>query len=110
MCTKRGTRPVHPGEVLRDEFDDLGLSGNAPSEALGAPASRATMILNGQRGESAETALRLARYCGIRPQLWLYLKTTWELRGAESVASSEIAKCVTPLQPAAQGAAADARS
>ena len=57
-------RPVHPGEILRQELDELGLSANALSKALGVPVNRVTMILNGQRGVCADTALRLARYFG----------------------------------------------
>ena len=80
MNTKNGMKPVHPGEVLRDELHELGLSANALSKALGVPVNRVTMILNGQRGVSADTALRLARYFGTTPQLWLNLQKTWELR------------------------------
>ncbi len=110
MSTRNGMRPVHPGEVLRDELNEAGLSANALSKALGVPANRMTMILNGQRGVSADTALRLARYFGTTPQLWLNLQKTWELRQAEMAAGHEIAKCVMPRQLAVTGAAADARS
>ena len=110
MNARNGMRPVHPGEVLRDELDVLGLSANALSKALGVPVNRVTMILNGQRGVSADTALRLARYFGTTPQLWLNLQKTWELRQAEIAAGHEIAKCVTPRKSAATGMAADARS
>ncbi|WP_343219055.1 HigA family addiction module antitoxin [Candidatus Palauibacter scopulicola] len=89
-------RPVHPGEVLREELDELGLSANALSKALGVPVNRVTMILNGQRGVSADTALRLATYFGTTPQLWLNLQKTWELRRTEIEAGREIAKEVTP--------------
>ena len=101
MNMKNGMRPVHPGEVLRDELDTLGLSANALSKALGVPVNRVTMILNGQQGVSADTALRLARYFGTTPQFWLNLQKTWELRQAEIDAGSEIAARVTPRQSAA---------
>ncbi len=101
-------RPVHPGEVLRDELDELGLPANALSRALGVPAKRMTRILNGQRGLSADTALRLARYFGTTPELWMNLQKTWELRQAEIAAGNEIAKCVMPRRTAATGATADA--
>ena len=110
MNARNGMRPVHPGEVLRDELEELGLSANALSKALGVPVNRVTMILNGQRGVSADTALRLARYFGMTPQLWLNLQKTWELRQAEIAAGHEIARCVTPRQSAAKGAVADAHS
>ena len=94
-------RPVHPGEVLRDELDELGLSANALSRALGVPVNRVTAILNGQRGVSADTALRLARYFGTTPQLWLNLQKTWELRRAEIQTGRAIAEQVAPRQSAA---------
>ena len=83
MSFKNGMRPVHPGEILRDELEALGLSANALSKALGVPVNRITAILNGQRGVTANTALRLARYFGTTPQLWLNLQKTWELRREE---------------------------
>ncbi len=86
MNTRNGMRPVHPGEILRDEIEALDLSAHALSKALGVPVNRVTMILNGQRGVSADTALRLARYFGTTPQLWMNLQKTWELRQAEIAA------------------------
>ena len=101
MNAKNAMRPVHPGEVLRDELDELGLSANALSRALGVPVNRVTAILNGQRGVSADTALRLARYFGTTPQLWLNLQKTWELRRAEIQSGRAIAEQVAPRQSAA---------
>ena len=101
MNTRNGMRPVHPGEILRDEIDALDLSANALASALGVPVNRVTMILNGQRGVSADTALRLARYFGTTPQLWMNLQKTWELRRAEIKAGREIVERVTPRQPPA---------
>ena len=94
-------RPVHPGEILRGELDELGLSASALSRALGVPVYRVTMILNGQRGVSADTVLRLGRYFGTTPQFWMKLQQTWELRRAEIAAGRETAMCVKPWQPAA---------
>ena len=90
MNTKNGMRAVHPGEILRDELDEGGLSANAFSKALGVPLNPVTMILNGQRGVSADTALRIARYFGTTPQLWINLQQTWALRQAEIVAGGGI--------------------
>ena len=101
MNPKNGMRPVHPGEILRDELDALELSANGLSKALDVPVNRVTTILNGQRGVSADTALRLARYFGTSPQLWLNLQKTWELRRAEIESGREIARRVTPRQTAA---------
>ena len=108
MNSKNRMKPVHPGEILRDELDALELSANALSKALDVPVNRVTKILNGQRGVSADTALRLGRYFGTTPELWLNLQKTWELRRAEIAAGREIAKCVMPRQAATTGAGADA--
>ena len=101
MNARNGMKPLHPGEILRGELDELGLSANALSKALGVPVNRVTMILNGQRGVSADTALRLARYFGTTPQLWLNLQKTWELRQAEMTVGRAIDETVVPRQSAA---------
>ena len=108
MNSKNGMKPVHPGEILRDELGALELSANALSKALNVPVKRVTKILNGQRRVSADTALRLGRYFGTTLELWLNLQKTWELRQAEIAAGREIAKCVMPRQAAATGAGSDA--
>ena len=100
MNAGNGMRPVHPGEILREEIETIELSANALSKALGVPVNRITMILNGQRGVSADTALRLARYFGTTPQLWLNLQKTWELRRAEIEKGRKIAERVR-LRPSA---------
>ena len=101
MNPRNGMRPVHPGEILREEMDTLGLSANALSRALGVPVNRITLILNGRRGVSADTALRLARFFGTTPQLWMNLQKTWELRRAEIESGHEIAERVIPRETAA---------
>ena len=101
MDAKNGMRPVHPGEILREELDTLGLSANALARALGVPVNRVTLILNGRRGITADTALRLARYFGTTPQLWLNLQQTWELRRAEIETGDQIVAQVQPRQTAA---------
>ncbi len=101
MDAKNGMRPVHPGEILREELDTLGLSANALARALGVPVNRVTLILNGRRGITADTALRLARYFGTTPQLWLNLQQTWELRRAEIETGDQIVAQVQPRRPAA---------
>ena len=80
MRVSNGMRPVHPGEVLGEELEELGLSASALARALDVPTNRVTAILNGQRGISADTALRLSRYFSTTPQFWLNLQKTFELR------------------------------
>ena len=80
MDARNGMRPVHPGEILREELEAAGLLANALSRALGVPVNRVTTILSGQRSVTADTALRLARYFATIPQRWLNLQKTWDLR------------------------------
>ena len=89
-------RPVHPGEILGGELEELGLSANALAKALGVPTNRITAILKGQRGVTADTALRLSCYFGTTPQLWLNLQKTFELRVAEIRSGQDIAERVQP--------------
>ena len=96
MTMKNGMRPVHPGEILREELETMGLSANALSKKLDVPVNRITAILQGRRGVTANTALRLARFFGTTPQVWLNLQKTYELRREEIVAGREIAERVTP--------------
>ncbi len=100
MSAKYGTRPVHPGEILGEELQELGMSANALAGALGVPANRISAILKGQRGVTADTALRLSRYFGTTPQLWLNLQQSYELRVAELESAAEIELRVQPRQPA----------
>ena len=96
MNPMNGMPPVHPGEILADELDELGLSANAFASALGVPTNRITAILNGQRGVTADTALRLARYFGTGAQFWLNLQTTYELRRATLDSWAAIESTVQP--------------
>lgn len=72
--------PVHPGEVLQEEFiKPLGLSQNRLALAIGVPARRVNEIVLGRRGITADTALRLARFFGNSPQFWLGLQADYDL-------------------------------
>ena len=99
MNSGNGMQPVHPGEILGEELDERGLSASALAAAVGVPTNRVTAILNGQRGVTADTALRLARYFGTTPQLWLNLQKSFELRVAEIRSGSEITRQVQPAEP-----------
>ena len=94
MGMTNGMRPVHPGEILGEEIEELGLSATALAKALDVPTNRVTAILSGQRGVTADTALRLARYFGTTPQLWQNLQKTYELRVAEIESGPQIAERV----------------
>ncbi len=98
---KNGMRPVHPGEILREELEELGMSAKAIARELGVPQNRISDILRGRRGITADTALRLARYLNTTPQVWLNLQKTYELRVAELESGKDIAKRVKPRLKAA---------
>ena len=98
--SRNGMRPVHPGEILRDELEVLEMSAKAFAAALDVPGNRITAILNGQRSVSADTALRLSRYLGTTAEFWLNLQKTFELRTAEIKTGEQIAKRIKPRQAA----------
>jgi len=81
---KNAMRPIHPGEILREEYlVPLDMSANALAQAIGVPANRISAIVAGERGVTADTALRLARAFGTTPTFWLNLQQAYELRLAE---------------------------
>lgn len=89
--------PVHPGEILLGDFmEPLGLTQYALAKALGVPALRISQIVRGQRAISADTALRLSRYFGTRPEWWLDLQTHHDLELARDNLEVRIARTVRP--------------
>ena len=109
MSVNNGMRPVHPGEILGEELEELGMSVDALANALDIPADRIAAILEGKRGLPADvlqgkrgldTALRLSRYLGTTPQLWLNLQKTFELRVAEIETGKKITERVHPRETA----------
>ena len=98
---KDGLRPIHPGEILRDELDEIALSANAFAKALGVPANRITAILNKQRGLTADTALRLQRYFGTSARFWLNIQQSYDLKVAERDVGKAITRQVAPRRTAA---------
>ena len=95
---KNGLRPVHPGEVLREDYLlPLGLSANALAQALHVPASRINDITLERRGVTVDTAMRLARYFGGDVQTWMNLQTTYEIKVASKERAKRIAREVVPM-------------
>ncbi len=96
MATNK-MRPVHPGEVLREEYlAPLEMSVHALSLALRVPATRLHAIVNERRAVTADTAIRLARYFGGDPQSWMNLQTRYELRKAEIEKGAQIESEIEP--------------
>ena len=98
---KNGMRPVHPGEVLREDFLlPLGLSANRLAQALRVTTTRINDIVRERRGITPDTALRLARYFGGDAQSWLNLQQAYDLKVAEKAALPAILKEVRPMDRA----------
>jgi addiction module HigA family antidote len=94
---KNGMRPVHPGEILREDFlVPAGQSANALAKALNVPAPRINDIVRERRGISADTAMRLARYFGSDARSWLNLQAAYDLRVAEIENAKRIEREIAP--------------
>lgn len=98
MKIKNGMRPVHPGEVLREDFlRPAGLTANALAKRLRVPAPRINDVVRERRGVSADTAMRLARYFGGDARSWLNLQAIYDLRLAEIANARRIEREVMPI-------------
>ncbi len=94
---KKKITPLHPGEVLLEEFlKPMELSQNRLALALGVPPRRINEIALGKRGVTADTALRLARYFDMSPQFWLGLQMDYELDQAEDALAERLSREVRP--------------
>jgi addiction module HigA family antidote len=83
--------PIHPGEHLAEELRELGISAAELSRQIDVPVNRITGIIHGQRGITADTALRLGHWFGTSPQFWMNLQQLYELRLAETEVGAKIA-------------------
>lgn len=98
---KNGMRPVHPGEVLREDYlIPIGLSANALAKALHVPAPRINDIVRERRGITADTAMRLARYFGGDAQSWMNLQAIYDLRVAETSMTALNVDAIEPRKAA----------
>lgn len=90
-------RPIHPGEVLREEFlDPLGMTAHALAQALRVPAPRVNHLVRERRRVTPDTALRLARYFDTSPQFWLNLQASYDLKIVLREAGKRIEREVEP--------------
>ena len=91
MISEERLQPIHPGEVLSQEFLlPLGLSQNQLALAIRVPARRINEIVHGKRRITADTALRLARFFSMSPQFWLGLQTDYDLDVAEDAVGERL--------------------
>ena len=89
--------PIHPGEILREEFmAPMNVSINRLARDIAVPPGRISEIVNGRRGISADTALRLSRFFGVSAELWLGLQAEYDLRIARQQLGDEIEHRVHP--------------
>ncbi len=90
-------RPIHPGEILREEFlVPLGLSASALALELKVPAPRINDIVRERRAVTPDTALRLSRYFGTSPEFWMDLQTAFDLKTAAEDAGGKIKAEISP--------------
>ncbi|MDE0701131.1 MAG: HigA family addiction module antitoxin [Acidimicrobiaceae bacterium] len=91
-------RVVHPGEVLKGELDELGITPTELARQIAVPANRVTQIIAGKRSVTGDTALRFGHWFGVEPQFWMNLQAQYDL----AVASREVGKSVGTLPTAHQ--------
>jgi antitoxin HigA-1 len=88
-------QPIHPGEILFEEFmKPLRISINQLARDIAVPPGRISAIVNGQRAISADTALRLGKYFGVSPEVWVGLQGDYDLRIAQRTVGAEVEKRV----------------
>ena len=94
--------PIHPGEILADELDELGITPTELSRQIGVPPNRISQIIHGKRAITGDTALRLGHWFKSSPEFWLNLQTAYDLR----VASKEVGRTIAKLPTRPQKRAA----
>jgi antitoxin HigA-1 len=102
MKRSRLLPPIHPGEILREEFlKPFGMSMNKLAEELHVPTNRITQIVDGRRSITGETALRLARYFGTSAEFWLGMQRDYDLQVARDEFAAEVRRQIRPRSKAA---------
>lgn len=91
--------PIHPGEILADELEELGITPTALSRQIKVTPNRVTQIIQGKRSITGDTALRLGHWFGNSPEFWLNLQSAYDLRLAMQAAGAEIE--ALPVRPQA---------
>ena len=89
---------IHPGEILADELLELGVTPTELARQLNVPANRITQIIQGKRGITGDTALRLGHWFQTSPQFWLNLQAAYDIRVAEAKIAEQIE--LLPRRPA----------
>lgn len=84
--------PIHPGEILADELQEIGVTPTELARQIKVPANRVTQIIHGRRGITGDTALRLGHWFGNSAQFWLNLQSAYDIRIAQEKAGTDIAR------------------
>ena len=84
--------PIHPGEILKDELDELGIAAAELARQIEVPANRISQIVAGKRAVTADTALRLGRWFGTSAEFWMNLQMTYDLRNVEKALPARVIK------------------
>ena len=92
MVTNMAREPIHPGEFLADELEEIKITATELSRQIDVPANRISQIVRGKRDISADTALRLGQFFGTGPELWLNLQKAYDLDKAKAVLEKDIGK------------------
>ncbi|MGB5157070.1 helix-turn-helix transcriptional regulator [Desulfobacterium sp. N47] len=102
MSNKDFLEPITPGEILREDFmEPMGISMNQLSRDIAVPPNRISEIVNGKRGITADTALRLERYFGVEAQFWLNLQSEYDLRVMKRKIGPDIEQRIFPAKKVA---------
>ena len=83
-------RAVHPGEVLKDELEELGITATEFARQIAVPPNRVSQLVAGKRSITGDTALRFGHWFGVEPQFWLNLQTQYDLVLADRKTGAEI--------------------
>ena len=83
-------RVAHPGEVLKDELDEFGVTPTSFARQIEVPPNRISQIISGKRAVTGDTALRLGHWFGVEPQFWLNLQTQFDLAAADEKVGAEV--------------------
>jgi len=93
----RDEQPIHPGEILAEDIlAEIGMTGRELARALNVSPNRISEILRGRRAITADTALRLSRWLGTSPELWLNLQQAYDLESAQRTVGATIERVVRP--------------
>jgi addiction module HigA family antidote len=104
------TKPVHPGKILAEELAAVGVTPTELARQIDVPPNRICQIVQGKRAISGDTALRLARWFGTRPERWLKLQVAYEIKLAERSSGPAIRRLPTRTRLSQVGVAARAKA